>query len=400
MDPRKDIPRMEDLPLEGRRVLMRVDFDCPLGPDRRIVDDSRLYAVVPSIRKALEAGAKLVLAGHLGRPNGRRVPELSMAVVGERLTAMLGQDVYLPEDAVGDGPRKVVMERVEGEVVLLENLGFYAEEEAGDEVFAQRLAMLADVFVNEAFGLGHRRLASVSALPRYLPFHGIGPAFQKELSFLGRVRNGAEAPLVVVAGGDSVDEALGVLQAQLGRMKTIVVGGPMVASWLAAKGTRVGLSTVEMDKVEALGSLMSRARLRGVDIVLPVDVVVVRGTEIDGPGEVVAVDAVPDDGRIVDVGPATAELFRGTFASARMVLWVGPLGRWGDVPCLSGTEAVAKALSRCSATAVVAGASTAAAIGRLMLTPFLAHVSTGGDAALRFLEGESLPAVQCLMDVE
>jgi phosphoglycerate kinase len=389
---------MEDLPLEGRRVLMRVDFDCPLDPDRRILDDARLYAVVPSIRKAVEAGAKLVLAGHLGRPNGRRVPELSMSIVGERLAAMLGQDVYLPEDAVGDGPRKVVMERVEGEVVLLENLAFYAEEEAGDEVFAQRLAMLADVYVNEAFGLAHRRLASVAALPRYLSLHGIGPSFQKELAFLGRVRSGAELPLVVVAGGDSVGESLGVLQAQLGRMKTIAVGGPMVASWLAAKGARVGLSPVEEDKVEALAGLMSRARLRGVEVLLPQDVVVVRGTEIDGSGEVVAIDDVPDDGRIVDVGPATVELFRQTFASARMVLWVGPLGRWADAPCLAGTEAVAKALSRCSATAVIAGASTAAAIGRLMLTPFLAHVSTGGDAALRFLEGENLPAVKCLTD--
>ncbi len=398
MNPRKDIQRMDELPLEGRRVLMRVDLDCPLGPDRRILDDSKLYAVVPSIRRATDAGAKLVLAGHLGQPNGRRVPEFSMSVIGERLAAMLGQDVYLPEDAVGDGPRKVVMERVEGEVVLLENLGFYAEEEAGDEVFAQRLAMLADVYVNEAFGLSHRLLASVAALPRYLPLHGIGPVFQKELAFLGRARSGSEGPMVVLAGGDKVDDSLRVLQGQLGRVKTIALGGPMVASWLAAKGMRVGLSAVEDDRIEVLSSLIGRARLRGVDVEFPSDVVVVRGADIDGPGEVVAVDSVPDDARIVDVGPATIEAFRATFAGARVVLWIGPLGRWGESPCLAATEAVAKALSRCSATAVIAGSATAAAIGKLMLTPFLAHVSSGGDASLRFLEGDALPGVKVLME--
>ncbi|HOI09024.1 MAG TPA: phosphoglycerate kinase [Myxococcota bacterium] len=398
MDPRKDIPRMEDLPLEGRRVLMRVDLDCPLGPDHRILDETKLHAAMPAIRKAVDAGAKLVLAAHLGAPAGRRLPDLSMAVVGERLAALLGQDVFLPEDAVGDGPRKVVMERVEGEVVLLENLGFYAEEEAGDDVFAQRLAMLADVYVNEAFGLSHRRLASLSALPRYLPQHGIGPAFQKELGFLGRARAGAETPLVLMAGGDRVDESIGVVQAQLGRVRTLAVGGPVAASWLAAKGVRVGLSPTEPERLEALAGLVNRAKLRGVDLVLPTDVVVARGVAGDGPRETVPVDAIPDDARIVDLGPASIDAFRASFGGARLVLWTGVLGQWGENPCLGATEAVAKALSRCSATAVIAGPAIAAAIGRLMLTPFLAHVSTGGEAALKYLEGETMPAMQALAE--
>lgn len=396
--PSKNIPKMEDLLLEGRRVLMRVDLDCPLGPDHQLLDESRLHAVVPCIRKALDAGAKLVLAGHLGAPGGRRVPDLSMAVVGERLATMLGQDVFLPEDAVGDGPRKVVMERVEGEVVLLENLGFYGEEEAGDEVFAQRLAMLADVFVNEAFSLSHRRLASLAALPRYLPQHGIGPLFQKELSFLSRVPMPSESPLVFLAGGDRVDEALGLVQAQLGRIKTLALGGPMVASWLAAKGVRVGLSPVEADKFDVISGLVGRAKLRGVDVVLPSDVVVTRGMGTEGPFETVPVEAIPDDARIVDLGPRAVEALGESFASARMVLWTGVLGRWSEAPQLAATEAVGKALSRCRATAVVVGPSLGAAMGRLMLTPFLAHVSSGGDATLRYLEGESLPALKALME--
>lgn len=396
--PPKNIPRMEDLLLEGRRVLMRIDLDCPLGPDHQLLDESRLHAVVPCIRKVLDAGAKLVLAGHLGTPGGRRVPDFSMAVVGERLAAMLGQDVFLPEDAVGDGPRKVIMERVEGEVVLLENLGFYAEEASGDEVFAQRLAMLADVFVNEAFGLSHQRLASLAALPRYLPQHGIGPVFQKELNYLSRVQLPSESPLLFLAGGDRVDESLGLVQSLLGRVRTLALGGPMVASWLAARGLHVGLSPVEPDKFDAISGLVGRARLRSVDVVLPSDVVVARGMGSDGPVETVSVEAIPDDARIVDLGPRSVEALGETFASAKMVLWNGVLGRWSEAPQLTATEAVGKALSRCRATAVIVGHSLGVAMGRLMLTPFLAHVSTGGEAALRYLEGESLPALKALME--
>jgi phosphoglycerate kinase len=403
MDVYKGIRKMEDLLLDGRRVLIRVDYSVPLTPDGEIADDSRIEASLPTLRYAIEQGAKVVLASHLGKPRGKRVPELSMVTVGERLRELLARElerefeIFLPDECVGEGPRKVVMERVEGEVVLLENLGYYPEEEANDNVFAQRLAALADVFVNDAFGSSGRPVASLTAA-RHFTEKGVGLLMAKELAFLSRIAGVPDQPLVVLQGGGRFSEKLAVLNGLLGKVKTIVLGGAVATTCLAARGLAVGRSKHEADRVEAAQNLMSRAKLRGVDCVLPLDAVVRRGDGEDAPTEVVRVESIPEDGAIVDIGPETAAAYATVLKGARTVFWNGPMGVWEQKPFLAGTEAVAKAIARSSAVSVVAGGDTAAAVGRLVLTPFFRHVSTGGSSALTFLEGRDLPGLEAMRE--
>jgi phosphoglycerate kinase len=398
VDPRKDIKKVEDLLLEGRRVFLRVDLDCPLAPDGTIADDAKIQAALPRIRYAVEQGAKVVLASSLGKPGGRRVPELSMAVVGERLAAMLGTDIYLPEDSVGDGPRKVVMERVEGEVVLLENLAFHPEESANDDVFAQKLCQLADVYVLESFAVAALPHASVCAMPRHFSEKGAGPGVLKELTFLGKAIGGNENPFVLLAGGCGVADQIALMNQLLGRSRGIAVGGEIAATFLRARGSRIGLTPVDEERVEMAAGLMNRAKLRGLDLALPVDVVVTRVADGSETGRVVSVDNIPDDARIVDIGPATIAEFNGLFAGARTVLWSGAMGRCLDGQFMEGTAAVAKALAHCSATSIVVGDDTTAAVQRLVLTPFLSHVAAGGDLALRYLLGMDMPGIEALRE--
>ncbi len=396
MAPGKKLHKLEDLPLEGRRVFMRVDLDCPIGPRKILQDESKIQAIVPSIRAAVDAGARLVLASHLGSPDGKRVPSLSMTIIGERLAAILDRDIYVPDDAVGDGPRKVIMERLDGEIVLLQNLGFYSDEQANDDLFAQRLGALADVYVNEAFALNHLSLASTATLPKYLTVNGAGPLFHKEFKRLNALKTSLDSNLVLIAGGETVGGTFDLIQAFFNRIKTLVIGGPMVATWLAANGMRVGLSPVEADKVEAVTSLLGRARLRGFDVILPKDVAIIRQADPDKKMLVGPVNQIPDDGIIVDLGPATIREINASFAEASTVLWAGELGRGLDQ--LDATEAVGKALSKCRASGTIVGDNLAAAMKMLMLTPFLGHVSTGGDASIRFLEGVSLPGLKSFVE--
>ena len=403
MDVFRGIRRMEDLLLEGRRVLIRVDFNCPLTPEGEVADDARIEAALPTLKYAVEQGAKVVLASHLGRPKGRRVPELSMTTVGERLRELLSRDlgremeIFVPDDCVGDGPRKVVMERVEGEVVLLENLRFYAEEEANDNVFAQRLAALCDIYVNDAFASSHRAHASVSAVTRHVAEKGVGQLMARELSALGKLLGLPDQPFALVLGGARVSEKLGAVNSLLGKLKLIVVGGGTANTFLAARGLPVGASHVETDRLEVVQNLMSRARLRGVEVLLPVDVVFTRPGADEG-GEAVPIEALPPDATIVDIGPETRALYAQALAGARTVFWNGPMGVYEKRPFIAGTEAVGKAIARSRATSVVAGGDTVTAVTRLALRPFFQHVSTGGTSALEFLEGKELPGIEALRE--
>ena len=404
MDPLKNIRRMEDLPLEGRRVLIRVDFNVPVTADGDVVDDSRIQAAIPTIRHAIEQGAKVVLASHLGRPNGRRVPELSMLPVGERLRDLLSKElgreveVFLPEESVGDGPRKVVMERVEGDVVLLENLRFYPEEEANDNVFAMKLAALADVFVNDAFSALHRQHASISAAPKHFAERGVGLLLMKELSVFGRLVGSPDAPFVALLGGSRVPEKIGVMNSLLPRARTILVGGQTATTFLAARGLKVGKSRVEPDRFDAVAGLLSRAKLRGVDVMLPTDVVVATEIADEAPTEVVPADAIPAEALVVDIGPETAAAYAAVLKGAKTVLWDGPMGYAERKPFLAASETVGKAIARSSAMSVVTGIDTVAAVNRLVLKPFFKHVSTGGSASIALLEGRELPGLDALRE--
>lgn len=400
MDLLRGITKLESLPLEGRRVLVRADLDCPLTPEGRLADDTRLQALLPTIRHAIAQGAKVVLAGTLGQPGGRRVPELSMAPIGERLAELLDQDVYLPEETVGDGPRKVVMERVDGEVVLLENLAFQPEEEADDDVFAQRLALLCDLFVNDALLASGRRLASTRSVAKHVNLKAAGMLLHRELTCLNRIAGTPEGPFALLVGGARFSDKIGLLTALLGKVKTVMVGGATAATFLASRGVKIGLTPIEKDRVDAATQFLSRARLRGVDVLLPVDVVVSEGVGESLVTSVVPVEAIPSGSAIRDVGPETAAAFARAIAASRTVFWNGPLGMSEEPLFREGTSKVAKALAHSRATSIVAGTDTVAAVASLVLTPFLTHVSGGGDAALALIEGRDAPGVEALRDLD
>ncbi len=400
MDLLRGITKLESMPLEGRRVLVRADLDCPLTPEGRLADDSRLQAILPTVRHIVAQGGKVVLAGSLGQPGGRRVPDLTMAPVGERLAEMLDQDVFLPEDTVGDGPRKVVMERVDGEVVLLENLAFQPEEDADDDVFGQRLAMLCDVYVNDALLASGRRLASTRSVAKHVNQKAAGLLLHRELTCLNRIAGTPEAPFTLLVGGARLSDKIGLMNTLLGKVKNVLVGGATAATFLAARKMKVGKTPVEKERFEAATQFLSRARLRGVEVILPTDVVV--GTGKDGVIEtsLVPVAEVPSDAEILDVGPETVAAFSKVLAASRTVFWNGPLGAFEQAAFREGTEKVAKALARSRATSIVAGTDTVAAVTRLVLTPFLTHVSGGGDAALALVEGRDVPGVEALRDLD
>lgn len=400
MERYRNFRKLEDLLLEGRRVFIRVDYDVPLTEDGVIADDTLLEASLPTIKYAIEQGARIVLAGHLGMPYGKRVAELSMITVGERLRELISREmgreyeIYMPEEVVGDGPRKVVMERLEGEVVLLENLFFYPEEEANDSVFAQRLAALADVYVNDAPYASGRPLASLSAA-KHLTERGIGLLLSKEIANLSKIASTPEQPFVVVMGGATFSEKLSVLNSLLGKAKTCLFGGAIALTLLASRGVCVGRSRFEAERLEAAQNFLTRAKLRGVEILLPSDVVVQRGDAID----VVQVDQIPEDSVVMDIGPNTVQSFNRILKNARTVLWNGPLGVCEDKRFIAGTEGVAKAIARSSAFSVVVGNHTVAVVNRLVLTPFFRHVSLGGESALAFIEGRELPGLEAMLEV-
>jgi phosphoglycerate kinase len=401
MDLLRGITRLETLPLEGRRVMVRADLDCPMTPEGRVADDSRLHALLPTIRYAITQGAKVVLAGSLGQPAGRRVPELTMAPVGERLAELLDLEIFLPEETVGDGPRKVVMERVDGEVVLLENLAFQSEEESDDDVFAQRLAVLCDVYVNDALLASGRRLASTRSVAKHVNMKACGLLLQKELTSLNRITAGSpEGPFTLLVGGARFSEKIGLMNILLGKVKNVLVGGVTAATFLAARGVAVGRTQVEADRFELANQFLSRARLRGVEVLLPVDVVVA-GSACDGSdAQVVPVELIPPEAQILDVGPETVSIFAKAIAASRTVFWNGPMGACEQPIFREGTEKVGKALARSRATSIVAGGDTVAAVARLVLTPFLTHVSGGGDSAMALVEGREVPGVEALRDLD
>jgi len=399
MDLLKRIRKIQDLPLEGRRVFMRVDLDCPLSPEGNILDDWKIQIALPGIRHAIDQGARLVLASHLGRPEGRRTPELSMRIVGERLAELLGNvDVYMPEDCVGDGPRKVVMERMDGDVVLLENLGFYPEDAANDELFAQRLSSLADVYILESLGVAHLKQASVASTAKHFSEKGAGMALTKELAILGKLLGGADAPFVAVLGGEGADEKIPLVNNLMGKAKSVLVGGAIASTFLAAKGIRTGLTPIEDDRKDVASNLLARAKLRGNEILLPTDVIVSIGTEGAGDVRAVQVENIPSNATVIDIGPDTAALYARRIGSSKTVFWNGTMGHYGTGRAAEATEIVAKAIARSSATSIVGGVETVEAVSRFVLKPFFSHVSLGGSACIRLLSGQELPGLEALKE--
>jgi phosphoglycerate kinase len=391
------IQSIADLPddkLSGRRVFIRVDFNVPLTPARGVADDSRIRASLPTIEHLIKKGARVVLGSHLGRPKGP-TPGLSLEPVGARLAELLGKEVFLTDEAVGDGARKVVNDLRDGDVALLENLRFFAGEEANDDQFARQLAGYADVYVNDAFGTAHRAHASTAGMIKHVGDKAAGLLMIKEVQFLGKLLGQVERPYLAVIGGAKVSDKIGVLDNLLGRVDAFLIGGAMANTFVKAKGGDVGKSKVEDDKLALARAFLKKAEDKGVEVLLPVDAVT--ATALDATqGEVSRADKVPADQMALDIGPETARGFADRVARAKTVFWNGPMGVFEKKPFAAGTLALATAVAACRGLTVVGGGDSVAAVNEAGVAGQVSHISTGGGASLEFIEGKTLPGIAAL----
>jgi phosphoglycerate kinase len=390
------IRSIRDLPIENRRLFLRVDFNVPLEGGK-ITDDSRIREALPTIKHALDRGARLVCASHLGRPKKGPDPKLSLEPCADRLAELLGQEVTLPEDCIGDAATKVVYDLRAGSVCLLENLRFHPEEERDDEGFCRSLAQLADVYVDDAFGAVHRAHASVHGLAKLYRDRGCGFLLEREIAALGKIVTSPEKPYVAVLGGAKVSDKIAVVESLLERVNVLVIGGAMANTFLTARGNNMQASLVEADKVALARTLLDKARDRGVELLLPVDVVVAASTGASA-GETVSVGGVPTGMMALDIGPATVKTFAARFASARTIFWNGPMGLFERAPFAAGTFGVAAAIADSGAFTVVGGGDSAAAVHAAgpHVAEKMKHISTGGGASLELIEGRKLPGIEVL----
>jgi phosphoglycerate kinase len=378
--------------LAGQRVFVRADLNVPLDGDR-IADDSRVRASLPTLQRLIGARARIVLASHLGRPKGERRPELSLAPVATALQEALGVSVRLAPDCVGPEVEKAVAALAEGEILLLENLRFHSGETANDPAFAQALAALADVYVNDAFGTAHRAHASTAGMVARMDVAAAGLLLQRELEAL-RFALEPERPFVCFLGGAKVSDKIGVLQALIERADTIAVGGAMAYTFLAARGDEVGRSRIEPDRLEDARRMLARAEERGCRLLLPTDHVVAERIEPDSPAQIV--ESIPPDAIGVDIGPATTERYAAAAAEARTILWNGPMGVFEIDAFARGTEGVAQAVAASPARSIVGGGDSLAAVHKMGVADRIGHLSTGGGASLEFIQGLTLPGVAAL----
>ncbi|MDQ3369214.1 MAG: phosphoglycerate kinase [Myxococcota bacterium] len=392
------IKHVEELPVEGKRVFVRVDYNVPFEKGtKKITDDARITATLPTLRHLIERGARIVLGSHLGRPDGQSKPELSLEPVALRLAELLGIDVTLSDEPAGDGARRVVSDLRDGQIAMLENLRFVPGEEANDEAFARQLASYADIYVNDAFGTAHRAHASTAGMVKFVPEKGAGFVMAKEIDVLTRLLGEVDRPYVAVLGGAKVSDKIEVLDALLERVQAIVIGGAMANTFLEAQGKALGKSKVERDKLPIARNFLRKASEKQVTIYLPTDVVVAADLEDAEGSKAVLVDAIPADAMALDIGPKTVELFRRVLAEARTVFWNGPMGVFEKPRFAAGTVAVAKTLAENKlALTVVGGGDSAAAIAQAGLADDVTHVSTGGGASLEFVQGLDLPGIAAL----
>ncbi len=395
------IPRrkktIREIDVRGKRVLVRADFNVPLDEDGAIAEDTRIRASLPTIRYLCERDARVILCSHLGRPQGRVVERLRLTLVANRLSALLGWPVVALRDCVGPEVESAVAEMSGGDIVLLENLRFHPEEKKDEPAFAEKLASLAEIYVNDAFGASHRIHASVVGVPEYLPAVA-GLLLEREIGTFTRILEDPERPFAAVIGGAKVSDKLEVLENIISRVNTLIIGGGMAATFLASQGYGTGASHVETDRLDAVREISAKATKRGVRLLLPRDVVVAERLETGIPTRVVPATEIPDGRVIADIGPGAADDFSHELASSRTVVWNGPMGVFEIPEFAEGTRRVAAVLANLRGTTVIGGGSTTDAVERFGLADQMTHVSTGGGAALTMLSGKPLPGVMALDD--
>ena len=394
---------VEDLAVRGKRVLVRCDFNVPLK-NGVITDENRIVAALPTIQYLINNGAKVILCSHLGKPKGEPKPEFSLAPVAVRLSEKLGKNVVFAADdnVVGENAKKAVAAMNDGDVVLLQNTRYRAEETKNEENFSKELASLCDLFVNDAFGAAHRAHCSTVGVASFVEESANGYLMAKEIKFLGAAVENPVRPFVTILGGAKVADKLNVIENLLNKADTLIIGGGMAYTFLAAKGYGVGTSLLDSEKIDYCREMLARAEQKGVKILLPVDCRVASAfpDPIDAPieVEVVAADAIPADKMGLDIGPKTAELFANEVKNAKTVVWNGPMGVFENPTLATGTIAVAKALAETDATTIIGGGDSAAAVNTLGFGDKMSHISTGGGASLEYLEGKELPGIAAMSD--
>jgi phosphoglycerate kinase len=391
------IVTIKDINVKGKRVLVRVDFNVPLNPvNNSIMDDSRIRATFPTIKYLVEHGARTILCSHLGRPKGKPVDSLKMAPIAQRLSDLIAFPVQTASDCIGQEVIEKINTLKDGEILVLENLRFHPEEEANDLEFAQSLAKLADIYVDDAFGAAHRAHASTVGITKYLPSY-CGLLMQKELDSLGNLLTSPDHPFAALLGGAKVSDKVGVIKNILDKIDVLLTGGSMAANFLKAKGFNVGLSRIEPDKQDLVKELIELCSSNHATIFLPVDVLVSRDLKQPEQLKIVKIDNIPDDVYIVDIGPKTIELFSEQLNKCKTIFWNGPMGIYEIPEFAIGTRKLVEVISNLGATTIIGGGSTAEIVEEMKLTDSMTHVSTGGGASLEFLEGKTLPGVAVLV---
>ncbi len=389
---------LKDFPIQAKRVLVRVDFNVPLDKSSgRITDDSRIRAALPTIQYLFSRGAKVILMSHLGRPDGQVVERLRLKPVAHRLGELIAQEVRMAEDCVGSKVEEEAHRLADGQILMLENLRFHPEEERNVLSFAQALARLGQLYVNDAFGTAHRAHASTEGVAHYLPSCA-GFLMQKEVECLSRVLEQPVKPLLAITGGAKISDKLKLLGNLLAKVNTLLVGGGMSYTFLKAKGLEIGTSICEDDLLEKAREILGQADEIGVELLLPLDLVVASSLESGGKHRIVKVEEIPSGFAGVDIGPRTCDLFTQKILTAKTIIWNGPLGVFEIPPYEQGTRAVAEAMAKADALTIVGGGDSAAAVQKFGLTDKMSHVSTGGGACLEFLEGRKLPGIEILKD--
>lgn len=388
---------IRDIDVNGKKVFIRVDYNVPMDENQNITNDKRIVATLPTLNYLLENNAALIIACHLGRPKGERVPGFSVAPVAKKLGEIMGKEVKFASDCVGPEAEKMAADLKPGEILVLENLRYHKEEEKNDPKFAEQLAKLADIVVNDAFGVSHRAHASVEGITKFIPAVA-GFLMENEIKFVGQAVANPVRPFVAIIGGAKVSDKIGVISNLLEKVDTLIIGGGMANTFVAAQGFNTGKSLVEADKLELARELIEKAKATKVNLLLPTDMVIADKFAADAQTAVVGLDGIKDEWMALDIGPETAKTYAAPLVDAKTVVWNGPMGVFEIDAFAKGTEAVAKAVADSSATSIVGGGDSIAALKKTGLSDKISHISTGGGASLEFLEGKVLPGIAALAD--